>query len=200
MAQHFPCISPGCSLPPWLSDNWAASKSSSRPVELMLSCQISNHLLSVLADSFKERQNKTKKSRTQKHESAFAKFECWCLVSWHDEFTQKSCISSIQESVKKKALQVTGRQAARHCVNDHYPSRVISLSKTIGLFCTHRMQKQPLSRQIPTHFTSHKINPEPISVCVEMKAISWPKYKKKALQMPTSKSKAFLHLWHFQSC
>lgn len=65
---------------------------------------------SCTSSSFKEKQNKTKQTGTEKHENAFAKFERWCLVSWHDEFTQKSCISSMQESVKKKALQVAGRQ------------------------------------------------------------------------------------------
>lgn len=60
-----PCITPGRSPPPCLSDNWAASESSSRPAELMSSCQISNHLLPIPAGSFKEKQNKTKRPRTQ---------------------------------------------------------------------------------------------------------------------------------------
>lgn len=147
-----------------------------------MSCQLLNHLLPIPAGSFKERQKKP--PRTQKHENAFAKVEWWCLVSWHDEFTQKSCISSIQESVKKKTLQVAG-QTARCCGHDHYFSQVISLSKAIGLLCTCGMQNQPLSRQIPTHSISHKINPEPIRTCIEMKAGLWPTQKKKALEMPT---------------
>lgn len=181
LSLHHPCLLTSSVSLWWVGTQWKQQKASRVNVVL------SNHKLSTSNSSRFIQGETKKKERTQNTEA----WKCLCkgwktfsFLTWWI-YPEKLYLKRTRICSEKDTASSSADSETLWTLPLPFSGNILVKDKDCS---AHGMQNQPLSRQIPAHFISHKINPESISACIEMKAVLEPMHKKKALQMPTSES------------